>query len=515
MISVRRPLAAATQLAVVALVLVSCGPDAAHQSVFRPTLSWGACPADIEATFLSAHRCGVLTVLENRAEPRGRRLELLVLRVPPVGDTPPRPGIGAGLGANIGDPSELNGGNAAGATRLQRVMVGMEPRGAGVHAGKALRCPEVDILGPRAAAVRTGDPTLTASFVGAVKRCAARLRASHVDLAQYDTVNAAADYEDLRVALGVGRWAVLGTYGTESRTLLEYLRRHDAHVASAYLDSPVFPGSDDLTAGVTGTRRALHQLFAFCASRPGCAGAHPHLQQAWQRALTRLHANPLRGTGRSTSGRAVPVLVDAGKLLRFARFALGGDGPTNLTQLPDMIEAAAAGRLAPQLGTLVAEDPVFCAGYRPLCTGQNFSLGVFLTRFCREQAPYINRNALHTATDGDRVLTAVFEHSPYVAACTAWGVPAAAHPPTPVRTHVPALLITGQFDSYSDPATVQAQAQAGQLSRAWQVTVPGQTHNVLGFAECAITTRNQWTLRPTRPPATDSCATAPGPQFRR
>ncbi len=508
----RRALRPAVHLGVVALVLVSCGPDPANPHVFRPTLRWGACPADIEATFLSAHRCGVLTVLENRAEPRGRQLELLLLRVPPVGDAPSRPGVGAGLGADIGDPSELNGGNATGATRLQRVMVGMEPRGAGVHADPALRCPEVDTLQPQAAAARTGDPTLIVAFVAAVNRCAARLRASHVDLAQYDTVNAAADYEDLRVALGVGRWTVLGTYGTESRTLFEYLRHHDANVESAYLDSPVFPSDDDLTIGVTGTRRALRQLFASCASLSGCAAAHPHLQQAWHRALTRLESNPLQGTGRSTSGRAVPVLVDAGKLLRFARFALGGDGPTNLRQLPDMIGAAAAGRLAPQLGTLVADDPVFCAGYRPMCTGQDFSLGVFLTRFCREQQPFIDRTALYTAAEGDPVLTAVFEHSPYVAACAAWSVPPAEHAPTPVRTQVPALLMTGQFDSYSDPATVHA--QAGQLSRAWQVTVPGQTHNVLGFAECMISTRDQWTFSPTRPPATDACTTAPGPHFR-
>jgi hypothetical protein len=35
--------------------------------------------------------------------------------------------------------------------------------------------------------------------------------------------------------------------------------------------------------------------------------------------------------------------------------------------------------------------------------------------------------------------------------------------------------------------------------------VPAQTHNVIGFADCAITIRNAWVDQPDAPPADTSC----------
>ena len=77
----------------------------------------------------------------------------------------------------------------------------------------------------------------------------------------------------------------------------------------------------------------------------------------------------------------------------------------------------------------------------------------------------------------------------------------------PVDTDVPLLMLPGQFDSFSPPAV--AEAQAARLPMAWTIAVPGQTHNTLGFAECAITARNQWAQDPTTPPDEDACRAAP------
>jgi hypothetical protein len=63
--------------------------------------------------------------------------------------------------------------------------------------------------------------------------------------------------------------------------------------------------------------------------------------------------------------------------------------------------AAAAGEATPWLLATIAQDPIFCAGYRPFCVGQDgFSLGAYLTAFCRDQAPFID-DALYAAVDGD------------------------------------------------------------------------------------------------------------------
>ena len=218
---------------------------------------------------------------------------------------------------------------------------------------------------------------------------------------------------------------------------------------------------------------------------------------------------PLTGTFETASGDTIDVVVDAPKLLRAARFALGGDGPTNAGQLPATIAAAADGEATPWLLATIAQDPIFCAGYRPLCVGQDgFSLGAYLTAFCRDQAPFIDDDALDAAVDGDPVYEAVFVQSPYRQACEAWDVPAADPAVAqPVDTDVPLLMLPGQFDSFSPPAV--AEAHAATLPMAWTIAVPGQTHNTLGFAECAITARNQWAQDPTTPPDENACRAAP------
>ena len=489
---------------------VACGGHSGAS--FEPTLEWGACPGDVEVTFLSHHQCGTLTVLEDRDRPDGPTVQLLVVKVWPVG-VEPRPGIGTGLGANIGDPQAIGGDIASGATRGHWIVVQSEPRGAGPHVSPSLRCPETDALAAQAAERLTGDKQLNASFLAAVAACVKRLRASGVEPADFDVAATAADADDLRKAIGIDQWSEVGTQGTASRVMFEYLRAYPGRAGRAVADSPWFPEIDDLTGGVQGTRAALAQLFTACADDTGCNNAYPDLDKTWQQALDRLTDTPLHGTARTPAGDTVDVVVDAPKLLRVARFALGGDGPHNAAALPATIAAAADGEPTPWLLTTIATDPIFCAGYRPFCTGQDkFSLGVYLTAFCRDEASFIDDRALTTAIAGDPVYQAVFADSPYRAACKAWDVPPA--DPTiakPVAIDVPLLMLPGQFDSFSPPAV--AKKQAARLPRAWTIEVPGQTHNTLGFATCVLTEREHWRQDPTVPPSEGACASAPPLDF--
>jgi pimeloyl-ACP methyl ester carboxylesterase len=495
------------------MVVVVGGCEDTPDASFQPSLEWTDCPAEVESTFLSDHEFGYLTVLEDRSKPHGPTIKLLAIRVPPIGVTP-APGIVSGIGDNIGDPYGTGGGIATGATRLGRLVIELEHRGAGPHSQPSLRCPEVDALTQRAAASRTGDDELTTAFVDAVGACAQRLRSAGVEPAAYDVASVVADREDLRTVLGIDQWYTLGSYGTASRYLFEYVRTHPNRVGAAYADSPWFPELDELTGGALGTRAALHSLFAACDADPECSASYPNLEQTWTAALDRLAKAPLDRTYETADGNTISVTVDAGKLLRAARFALGGDGPNNLRGLPEMIAAAAAGEMTPQLLSIVATDPLFCAGYRPLCSGQGgFSLGVYLTTFCRDQLPFIDHDALSAAIEDDPVYQTVFGDSPYINACDAWDVPPGG-PNTiaPVDTDVPLLFLPGQFDSYSPPKW--AHEQAARQHQAWSIDIPANTHNTLGFAECAITARNTWVSNPKAPPDTTACDSAPQIEFK-
>lgn len=115
------------------------------------------------------------------------------------------------------------------------------------------------------------------------------------------------------------------------------------------------------------------------------------------------------------------------------------------------------------------------------CSGPDFSLGVYLTVLCRDQVPFVDRSTLADSLRGDAAYQAVFGSNPYLDACTAWDVPAAAAVMgEPVTGDVPVLISTGQFDPHSP--TPVAEEAASKLSRAYVVEIPGQGHNVLGPA---------------------------------
>jgi hypothetical protein len=260
---------------------------------------------------------------------------------------------------------------------------------------------------------------------------------------------------------------------------------------------------------VQDTKAALRRLFGLCAAESACAHHHSNLSQLWKRALARLDVTPLRGSATTSDGATASVLVDAGRLLRTVRFALGGDGPANVSAVPEMIDAAAHGRLDPRLATLVADDPVLCAGYRAQCpVASSFALGSFLSTFCRDQVPHVDSAAVQQATAGETGYGDLFAHDPYVAACRDWPVGQASVRSTPALP-MPILLFSGSLDSFSSPGLAHRLASA--QSHAWAVTVAGQTHNVLGFADCAISIRNAWTLHPLTPPNSTPCRHQPAP----
>jgi pimeloyl-ACP methyl ester carboxylesterase len=487
--------------------LGACGSNPAKG--FEPVLGWGECPADVEVTFISRHECGTLTVLEDRAQPNGPTVDLLVVKVWPVGVDEPPPEFGTGVGGNIGDPRLLSGGIATGATRWGRIVVQMEARGAGPHSSPSLRCVEADDLAVRSAGARSGDPELEAAFVEAVGSCATRLRTAGIEPAAYGVADTAADLEDLRVALGLDHWAGIGSEGTTSRVLFEYVRMYPERVTAAVTDSPWFPDVDDLTGGVIGTRTALAELFDVCSADPSCETSYPHLDQTWESALDRLTDHPIHTTYRGGDGAPIAVLVDAAKLLRAARFALGGDGPADVAELPATIAAAADGQATDWIVSTLAEDPTFCVGYRPFCTAQSgFSLGTYLTAFCGDQGSLIDDDALTNVIDGDPVYDAVFARSPYRAVCRAWDVPSSDPAiAEPVDTEVPLLMLSGQFDSFSP--LPPAAAAADRSTTSWSVTIAAQTHNVLGFAQCAGELRDDWRRHPTTRPDVENCPSSP------
>ena len=343
----RRP---AVALAAVALLVATACDDTDDREAqsFQPSIAWGECPTDIEVTFTARHECGVLTVLIDHADPSKGTLELTVGRAWPQ-DGGDRDRYGFTYGSDIGNHDAILGGMTANAASLDIVGVKLEWRGTGPQ-GRALPAVSRDRRG-RAGARRCADGRrgwggglprrrrqLSRPASGPGRRpgrLRRRPRRSRTPTTPFAGRSASTDR------------AVTSSYGTQSRYLFEAMREHPETLGTTYVNSPWPAGTNELTGDVSLTRAKLDELFRACDGNPRCRGPQP-LADDWRSALERLSEHPLTDTFHGRVGGPVDVLVDGPKLVRAARFALGGDGPGQ----PDAASPGdpSGGRRAPRSG---------------------------------------------------------------------------------------------------------------------------------------------------------------------
>lgn len=484
-------------LAAALLVLSACTVEELRTSRFRPSFRAAECPADVEVQLLEPHACGYLTVLEDRGEPGGRRIRVFVLRIDPT-QTNPSPDPLLVTGWDIGDVTPYGAAQGL-ATGVHRVVYFLDARGVG-HSRPSIACPE---LSAATKGLASSDPAFLEAFTGAVGSCRERLTSEGIDLGSYDLAESAADIEDLRRALGISTWNI-GSYGTDSRIVLELLRRFPGHVRSLYLDAAQFPQIPDPDIATTGTDAALEQLWTECAGDAACRKSFPHLAADWSAALARFDHHPVRvsvpipGSG---DHLAIPLEVDADALVRAIRAEFVAGEAGHIATIPFIIHSAAQGRLTDELASVLADDPTMCTGYRPNCAvAGDSSLGEYLTILCRDEAPLVGDASTVDPSVGSAI-AAVFATNPYLRACSVWRVPPAA-PPVPTRIDIPALVLSGEFDPYSPPALTSGFAAS---LPAYFVAVPGQAGSVIAHSGCANDIAHTWLDAPAAPPADTSC----------
>jgi hypothetical protein len=513
-------------LAVVALVAAGCGSldpstssvpgtsgpatksaraATSSNQVAPATSTYGVvpCPEAIEARALSAHSCGLLTVPEDRSRPNGRTIGLLVVRTPtPVSD--PRLWTGSGFGGDIGlfSPNVT----PEGAERTKADQIQLATRGLD-GSDPNLACPEIADLDVVSAEASSHDPAFTTAFVEAVAACRGRLASSGVDVAQYGVDAAAADLEDLRVALRIESW-LLDTKGDASLYTFAYLRKWSDHVGQVVMDSPRFPGdgpADDLAA----TEYAWGRFVASCHLNAACTRQLPDPTATLRSAVARLDAEPLvvpvaEGSLALKAGRPISLVVDGEKLLRVVRSVLGGDGPRFVPGLAAAITEAEQGRLDSSFEALLGGDSTLCLGFQPECPRPGpFSWGAYLTVMCGDVLPFASAAPASPADDpGFARLLA--DGGPLQIACTAWDVaPADSSVAQVPPAATPILAYTGELDAWSARPVVERRLAA--LANAHYYELAGQTHNVMGYTACSISMRNAWLDHPVDPPPDTAC----------
>ncbi|MFJ3881163.1 alpha/beta fold hydrolase [Streptomyces sp. NPDC090077] len=444
-------------------------------------------PEPIEA--LATARCGYLEVPENRSRPGGRTIRLAVAVIKPVSAEPaPDPVVfmAGGPGADTFDdiPFLIESG-----LNKDRELIVMAQRG-NLYDRPNLACPEVDRANEKTVAFGWDAKEAERLLLTAYAECRNRLTADGTDLSAYNSTENAADFADLRTALGIPQWNVYGySYGTN--LALTYLRLHPRGIRAVGLDSPSPPQVTVLPWGWSSAREGIDAVFDACAAQPACKSRYPGLRTTLDRQIAELEARPLTLNATAPAGgKPVEVVLDGGTLLNMmvgynvrpvdlpaALDELGRGNPQRFAQGRAKDAVQPTGQTAHGLTQSVA-----CAEWVPGTSEPD------VLAAGREAFPGWPRTVLAQAPQ------LPFEYG----VCKAWKVAdnAARHRVATVSS-VPALVISGSFDMKT--GANYAKDASRTLSRSTSVLVPGIGHWVVPQSKCAQQVLASFLARPTAP----------------
>ncbi|MFE2142263.1 alpha/beta fold hydrolase, partial [Streptomyces sp. NPDC059456] len=462
----------------------------------------GPCPEPPEPiAALGSARCGVLEVPENRARPGGRTIALPVAVIPAKAAKPaadPVVFMAGGPGADTFDdiPFLVDSG-----LNRDRDLIVMAQRG-NLYTRPHLACPEIDRYNRQAVGLRYDSAASKRALLEAVGKCHDRLTADGIDLGAYNTTENAADFADLRTALGIKQWNVYGySYGTN--LALTYLREHPQGIRSVAIDSLAPPALTVLPVTWSSARQGIDAILDACAAEPRCKSRYPDLHRTLTEQVRRLEAHPLVMNARPPGGGdPVKVDLDGGALLNV--LVAGGVKPVDV---PAALDELGRGR-PERFAQARAADSAGTVGI--------WGHGLTESVACGEWVPGSSRsdllNAGRKAFPGwpDTVLAQAPQLPFQYEACRIWNVPdRTADQRVATRSAVPTLIVSGTFDTKT--GANMAKDAARTLSRSTSVVIPGIGHWVVPQSPCAQQVLASFLARPTAPDTACAADVKPKP----
>ena len=302
-------------------------------------------------------------------------------------------------------------------------------------------------------------------IANAMQFCKDSLLNAEINLLSYGSADVAQDVEDLRIALGYGQWNLRGhSYGT--RYAQSVVRQFPTSVRSAIL-SGVVPSALSYEDGdFNGLIRALRLVFEQCEQDKTYHKDFPNLETQFLDLLQQLEKDPIilkPGTSNLLPNRSLvinPYVLLQG--LFSAMYTREG-----FEMIPLMIRTVAEGKqwIAEPLAIVLGQDD-----YR--------NADMFHIIRCNDNPGY---RFQPDALVKDRLAAAL---SPYWIGdqreteedlCANLSIPLDSTEQQPIRTDIPMLLYSGEFDPVTPP--YYADSVAKYLTNATTLIVPGRGHD--------------------------------------
>ena len=307
--------------------------------------------------------------------------------------------------------------------------------------------------------------------------CHRRLSGKGVNFATFHSENIARDIVNVLLTLGYEEWNLVGvSYG--SRLALSMMRDYPQYLRSVILDSVYPPQADIYLDSYYNGERALGVLFDACEASDSCNGRYPGLRDLFYRLYERLNQEPASATVKPQRREQLTIEISGYRLYDWTFNWLYELASIRL--IPQLIYDLAQGR----------SQDVARVGVTYEASMTSLSLGMHYTVQCQEEF----------GSTPDRDYTHMLAEFPHLGGFVRYPVEgtttlprlcdifrAEARPPvanSPVRSNVPALLLSGDYDPITPPSYA-AQAQA-TLSASFSIVLPHIGHGVLRSHRCAV-----------------------------
>jgi pimeloyl-ACP methyl ester carboxylesterase len=497
---------------------VLAGSTAAHAAPFARAKSGAAWQTvdckrfDVPAAVAAQSDCGYVTVPEQHALPKGRTIQLAVVRIRSTSKSPAAdplfveqggPGDSTiGVIVNWAVPSlpELQ------AVLKSRDLVFVEERGTR-YSKPFLSCPEYDA---KNIAIAKGERAYTDPSW--FKTCQERFRAQGINLSAFNTRENAADVYVAAETLG---YRAFNYYGVSYGTLLgQYViaqaDKHRAKLRSVILDGVVRPDIDFNLAAGHSLSFALRNLFHACAQDQRCGQAYPQLEQKFLAIVDQLNQKPVPLTLTTPlSKQAMVTQVDGNAFASALLIALLRPYSGNTargTSIPRYIQAASQGNFGWVADNLSSD----------LESSDGSAKGMYHSVLCaRARSVQATPAQVLPPPYPQLVAWGIREGETVAKVCEI--LQAELKPPFVYENaEIPTLVLNGAYD----PVTPQpyGEAVARHLKTAYVYTFPGLGHGSffpppgMAATDCVMQIATDFLAKPRQAP-NSSCLTQIKPLF--
>jgi pimeloyl-ACP methyl ester carboxylesterase len=431
--------------------------------------------------------CGYLTVPENRQDPNGKTIELAVAIIKSLSPSP------------YSDPIIMAQGGPGGSTietyasllltdsqlRNERDIILFDQRGT-LYSKPDLFCEEIDQLISDSIEMELSKEESARLEKEAMTHCRNRLKSEGVNLSAYNSLENAADINDLRQAL---EYETINLYGVSYGTLLALhtMREYPSIFRSVILDAVVPPQVNFITESSDTMNRSFRQLFETCENSIACNADFPNLERVFYNVIEELENKP---------ARAEMVDIETGTTYRAVI-----DGETFASALFQMLYSS---KLVPALPRMIYDANAgnfdfFSRIYSIFLFDRTMSYGMYYSVLCAEDADFDPsqhnlknlKPELAEFEEGDAQL--------FLDICSIWDVESLGTiMDAPILSDIPTLLLSGNFDPITPPD--YAALVSSTLPNSYNIVFPSGSHGAAFEGDCQDQIINDFLSDPEKMP---------------